>query len=48
MLEGLARQLEKKHPAASLREGLDEMLTVLRFGLPPWLTRTLATTKTGR
>lgn len=46
MLEGLARQLEKKHPAAaaSLREGLDETLTVLKFGLPPWLMRTLATT----
>src|SRR5262249_17509899 len=44
--EGLARQLEKKHPsaAASLREGLDETLTVLRFGLPHWLMRTLATT----
>lgn len=41
MLEGLARQLEKKHPAAaaSLREGLDETLTVLRFGLTPWLAR---------
>jgi transposase-like protein len=23
---------------------LDETLTILRFGLPPWLTRTLATT----
>lgn len=46
MLEGLARQLEKKHPAAaaSLREGLDETLAVLRFGLSPWLARTLATT----
>lgn len=46
MLEGLARQLERKHPAAaaSLREGLDETLTVLRFKLPPWLTRTLVTT----
>jgi transposase-like protein len=46
MLEVLARQLERKHPAAagSLREGLDETLTVLRFGLPQGLTRTLATT----
>ena len=46
MLEGIARQLEKKHPsaAASLREGLDETLTILRFGLPHWLARTLATT----
>jgi transposase-like protein len=46
MLEALARQLEKKHPAAaaSLREGLDETLTVVRFGLPAGLRRTLATT----
>ena len=46
MLEALARQLERKHPAAaaSLREGLDETLTVLKFDLPQWLTRTLATT----
>jgi len=46
MLEGLAHQLEKKHPAAaaSLREGLEETLTVLNFGLPPGLMRTLATT----
>jgi putative transposase len=46
MLDALARQLERKHPtaAASLREGLDETLTVLRFGLPDGLMRTLATT----
>ena len=46
MLEALARQLERKHPAAagSLREGLDETLTVLRFDLPDGLMRTLATT----
>lgn len=46
MLEGLARQLERKHPsaAASLREGLDETLTVMRFGLPDGLARTLSTT----
>lgn len=30
--------------AASLREGLDETLTVLRLGLPPLLTRTFSTT----
>jgi transposase-like protein len=30
--------------AASLREGLDETLTVLNFGLPSGLMRTLATT----
>ena len=31
------------HPgaAASLREGLDETLTVLRLGVPPTLARTL-------
>lgn len=46
MLEGLARQLERKHPsaAASLREGLDETLTVMRFDLPENLARTLSTT----
>jgi len=46
MLRGLARQLERKHPsaAASLREGLDETLTVMRFALPAYLERTLATT----
>jgi transposase-like protein len=46
MLEGLARQLERKHPsaAASLREGLDETLTVMRFDLQAPLARTLSTT----
>lgn len=46
ILEGLAKQLERAHPsaAASLREGLDETLTVMRLGLLPWLTRTLSTT----
>lgn len=46
MLRGLARQLERKHPsaAASVREGLDETLTVMRFALPAYLERTLATT----
>jgi transposase-like protein len=46
MLLGLARQLDKKYPsaAASLREGLDETLTVLRFALPSGLERTLSTT----
>jgi putative transposase len=46
MLEGLARQLERKHPsaAASLREGLDETLTVMHFDLPERLARTLSTT----
>lgn len=46
VLSGLARQLEKKHPgaAASLREGLDDTLTVLRIGLTGALLRTLRTT----
>ena len=46
MLEALARQLERKHPsaAASLREGLDETLTVMRLGLHGRLARTLSTT----
>lgn len=46
ILEGLARQLEREHPqaAASLREGLDETLSVMRLDLPEWLERTLATT----
>jgi putative transposase len=46
MLNALARQLEKKYPSAagSLREGLDETLTVLRFELPAGLERTLSTT----
>jgi transposase-like protein len=46
MLNKLARQLERKHPsaAASLREGLEETLTVLSFGLIDSLERTLATT----
>ena len=46
MLNALARQLERKHPsaAASLREGLDETLTVIRFELPTGLERVLSTT----
>jgi transposase-like protein len=48
MLNGIARQLEKKYPsaAASLREGLDETLTVMSFELPHYLERTLSTTNT--
>ena len=36
-LLALARELDRTHPsaAASLREGLDETLTVLRLGVPP-------------
>ena len=46
MLSALARQLDKAHPsaAASLREGLDETLTVMSFKLPHFLERTLSTT----
>src|SRR5258706_12030069 len=46
MLEALARQLEKKHPAAagSVREGLEETRTVMRVRLPAGLARTLSTT----
>ncbi len=45
-LEDLARRLRAEHPgaASSLEEGLDETLTVMAFGLPEWLERTLATT----
>jgi transposase-like protein len=45
-LENLARRLEVEHPSAaeSLREGLDETLTVMRIGLPEPLTRSLSTT----
>ncbi len=45
-LEQLARWLEREHPsaAASLREGLDEMFTINRLGLPPQLRRCLGTT----
>lgn len=47
ILNKLARQIERKHPsaAASLREGLEETLTVLSLGLgDDALRRTLATT----
>jgi putative transposase len=45
-LTGLAAELDKTHPGAanSLREGLDETLTVLRLGVPPTLARTLRST----
>ena len=45
-LEALIRELDKTRPgaAASLREGLDETLTVLRLGVPPTLARTLRST----
>jgi putative transposase len=46
LLENLARRLEDQHPgaAASLREGLDETLTVMRLGLPENLERVLSST----
>lgn len=46
LLLNLARSLEKEHPsaAASLREGLDETLTVKSFRLPAALSRSLSTT----
>jgi putative transposase len=42
----LATELDRTHPgaAASLREGLDETLTVLRLGVAPTLARTLRST----
>jgi putative transposase len=45
-LERLATQLESEHPdaAASIREGLDETLTVIRLGLGGWLLKTLRST----
>jgi len=45
-LGALARELDKSHPsaAASLREGMDETLTVLALDVPPTLARTLRST----
>lgn len=45
-LRSLAKRLELAHPgaAASLREGLEETLTVTRLGLPPSLARTFKST----
>jgi transposase-like protein len=46
LLDNLARRLEHQHPgaAASLREGLDETLTVMGLGLPETLERVLSST----
>ena len=46
LLEGLARRLEHQHPgaASSLREGLEETLTVMRLGLSENLERVLSST----
>src|SRR5213593_1764866 len=45
-LLALAKELDRTHPgaAASVREGLDETLTVLRLGVPPTLARSLRST----
>ena len=45
-LERLAKDLERTHPgaAASVREGLDATLTVLRLGLPASLRSTFRST----
>jgi transposase-like protein len=45
-LEQLAAQLDTEHPAAaaSIREGLDETLTVVKLGLGGWLLKTLRST----
>jgi putative transposase len=45
-LQNLAGELDRTHPgaAASLREGLEETLTVLRLGVPPTLARSLRST----
>jgi putative transposase len=46
LLQDLARRLEAPHPsaAASVREGLEETLTILTLGLADTLRRSLATT----
>jgi hypothetical protein len=46
MLENLAHRLESQHPgaAASLREGVEETLTVMRLDLPESLERVLSST----
>jgi putative transposase len=46
LLVDLARRLESEHPSAaeSVREGLDETLTVLALNLPDTLRRSLTTT----
>jgi transposase-like protein len=46
LIRNLARRMEQVAPgvSASIREGLDEMLTVIRLGLPLPLRRSLACT----
>ena len=45
-LQSIAENLEKINPdaAGSMREGLEETLTILKFGLPDILTKTLMST----
>lgn len=45
-LQNIAENLEKINPdaAGSMREGLEETLTILKFGLPDILTKTLTST----
>ncbi len=47
-LQAFAAELDRTHPgaASSLREGLDETLTVLRLGVSSTLARTLRSTNT--
>jgi transposase-like protein len=46
LLQDLGRRLEDRYPsaAASVREGLDETLTILTLGLSDRLRRSVATT----
>jgi len=46
VLKNLARRLDRDAPgvSASIHEGLDEMLTVIRVGLPDQLRRALGCT----
>ena len=46
LLRNLARRLEQEAPGVTgaILEGLDEILTVTRLGLPPELRRSLACT----
>jgi len=50
LIRKLARRLEQLAPgvAASILEGLDEMLTVIRLGLPVSLCRSLTCTNIPR
>jgi putative transposase len=45
-LKSLAKELEERHPgaASSLREGLEETLTITRLGISPTLGKTLFST----